>query len=245
MFSKDLLSFIQPLGAASSSGDVEKQAAQIASDLGFYFCSSVSRDVSDVLHPDIKVFHSYPSEWETIYHEKGYFFSDPANSKQTLEQPLYRWDSQGSSEVLDSARDFGIFNGVTCSLRDRHFICSISFAAGLNDLSDDMLVGAQFIAPYIANALIRTSTRPAADDALNPLSERERECLSWVSEGKTSWEISVILAISERTVLFHLSNVQKKLQTCSRAHSVAKATMLGLLDADLTTIDPFLDNTQP
>ena len=50
---------------------------------------------------------------------------------------------------------------------------------------------------------------------------------------------AVIMSISERTVLFHLSNIQQKLQTTSRAHSVAKAAILGLLNADLFSGDPF------
>ena len=51
---------------------------------------------------------------------------------------------------------------------------------------------------------------------------RESECITWASEGKTSWEISRILNISESTVNFHLSNFVKKSQSVNRQQAIAK-----------------------
>jgi DNA-binding CsgD family transcriptional regulator len=47
--------------------------------------------------------------------------------------------------------------------------------------------------------------------------------------GKTNWEISLILNISERTVKFHIQNTMEKLQASSRAHAVAIALGEGLI----------------
>lgn len=35
--------------------------------------------------------------------------------------------------------------------------------------------------------------------------------MKWVAEGKTNWEISIILKVSLNTVKFHLKNVYQKL----------------------------------
>ena len=35
--------------------------------------------------------------------------------------------------------------------------------------------------------------------------------MRWVAEGKTNWEISVILGVSLNTVKFHLKNIYEKL----------------------------------
>jgi DNA-binding CsgD family transcriptional regulator len=43
------------------------------------------------------------------------------------------------------------------------------------------------------------------------ISVREKEVLNWLQQGKTSWDISVILGISERTVNYHVYNVMRKL----------------------------------
>ncbi|WP_225131425.1 MULTISPECIES: LuxR C-terminal-related transcriptional regulator [unclassified Bradyrhizobium] len=48
------------------------------------------------------------------------------------------------------------------------------------------------------------------------LSERERQCLRWIEEGKSSWAIGVILNVSENTVNFHVKNARRKLETSSR-----------------------------
>jgi DNA-binding CsgD family transcriptional regulator len=55
------------------------------------------------------------------------------------------------------------------------------------------------------------------------LSEREREVLNWLNHGKTSWDISVILNISERTVNYHVGNIIRKLGVSSRVHAVSEA----------------------
>lgn len=55
------------------------------------------------------------------------------------------------------------------------------------------------------------------------LSEREKEVLGWLKQGKTSWAISVILNISERTVNYHVGNILRKLGVCNRTHAVAES----------------------
>lgn len=50
-----------------------------------------------------------------------------------------------------------------------------------------------------------------------------------VEEGKSSWEIGVILRVSENTVNFHLKNAMRKLETNSRTHCLAKAIRPGLI----------------
>ncbi|MBQ4812668.1 hypothetical protein A7985_21085 [Pseudoalteromonas luteoviolacea] len=54
------------------------------------------------------------------------------------------------------------------------------------------------------------------------ITKRERDCILWASEGKTSWEISQILGISERTVNFHLSNCIEKTNSANRQQAIVK-----------------------
>jgi len=65
--------------------------------------------------------------------------------------------------------------------------------------------------------------REQASMPKNELTERELECLRWTASGKTSWEISIILSISESTVIFHIKNAIEKLQVTNRSQAVAKA----------------------
>jgi DNA-binding CsgD family transcriptional regulator len=61
------------------------------------------------------------------------------------------------------------------------------------------------------------------------LSVREKDCLRWRATGKSDWEISQILAISERTVKFHLESSRAKLGATNTLHAVAKAMSRGLI----------------
>jgi LuxR family transcriptional regulator, quorum-sensing system regulator BjaR1 len=73
------------------------------------------------------------------------------------------------------------------------------------------------------------------NDAMQPdstqrrprLTSRERECLRWCSLGKTNWEISRILGLSERTVEHYLARVNRKLGTATRIQAVAVAKVQG------------------
>ena len=58
-----------------------------------------------------------------------------------------------------------------------------------------------------------------------------RQCLRWAAIGKTSWETSRILGLSESTVNFHLRNACERLGVRGRRAAVAKALQEKLLDA--------------
>ena len=83
--------------------------------------------------------------------------------------------------------------------------------------------------PHLHQAMAACG-RPVPTSA--PLTPRELEVLNWVQAGKSNWDISVILSISERTVKFHLGNICSKLGASTRAHAVAIALQHGLLPVD-------------
>jgi DNA-binding CsgD family transcriptional regulator len=62
------------------------------------------------------------------------------------------------------------------------------------------------------------------------LSARELDCLKWTAAGKTAWEASIILGISERTVRFHLNAAREKLNCATTTQAVAKAVANHLID---------------
>ncbi len=53
------------------------------------------------------------------------------------------------------------------------------------------------------------------------LTVRERDVLRFVAQGKTDWEIGIILSVSETTARFHADNARRKLGAVNRAHAVA------------------------
>jgi len=63
----------------------------------------------------------------------------------------------------------------------------------------------------------RGSSQRVSDNALAQLTEREREVLRWVAEGKRNREIATILGLSSRTVGKHLERVFEKLGVETRS----------------------------
>ncbi|WP_299003233.1 LuxR family transcriptional regulator [uncultured Shewanella sp.] len=81
---------------------------------------------------------------------------------------------------------------------------------------DAQLLFWQLLLPAIENCLIRITINSRDFQ----LTKRERECVLWAAANKTSWEISRILNISERTVHFHIQNCLQKSGANNRSHLI-------------------------
>jgi DNA-binding CsgD family transcriptional regulator len=68
-----------------------------------------------------------------------------------------------------------------------------------------------------------TSSGAAAAEDIGALSQRERETLYWLTEGKTNEEIATILGISLATVKTHLAHIYAKLDVDSRTAACRRA----------------------
>lgn len=87
----------------------------------------------------------------------------------------------------------------------------------------------ELLMAVLRNVLERAPARKAAPGPTVQMTEREKEIIKLVSQGKTSLEIAQILAISERTTNFHIGNVMKKLNVTSRVQAAVIALSMGLL----------------
>lgn len=81
---------------------------------------------------------------------------------------------------------------------------------------------------YLHNHILRMNGHDSAEQIL--INAREIDCLKWTAEGKTAWEASVILGISERTVRFHLNSAREKLNCVTTTQAVAKAVAAKLIE---------------
>jgi DNA-binding NarL/FixJ family response regulator len=91
--------------------------------------------------------------------------------------------------------------------------------------------GEAIFAPAIAQRLINffASPRPPVPPQTFPeLTEREREVLTLIAQGRGNMEIADRLGLSEKTVRNHVSNIFNKLQVADRAHAIVKAREAGL-----------------
>ena len=170
--------------------------------------------------------------------------SEPRIQQAKLWLPSVAWNSLGKSSydlppsMRASARkklmltgEFGLHSGITVPIRAPGLDWSvITFSASLRTPPKE-LVPLLLNATYFASCLQTAFWRMQDNDgtAETPLSDRERECLRRSALGKTSWEISLIEHISERTVNFHLYRAASKLGVRGRRAAVAQALARGLI----------------
>jgi DNA-binding CsgD family transcriptional regulator len=71
--------------------------------------------------------------------------------------------------------------------------------------------------------------RGGADAARVTLTQRQKDCLEWLRDGKTYWEIGQILTLSERTVKYHVQEACRALGARTRQQALVEAAIMGLL----------------
>ena len=91
--------------------------------------------------------------------------------------------------------------------------------------------GKAIFSPAIAVRLIDFVAAPKPDavpDAFPELTEREREILDLIAQGKSNADIANQLVLSPNTVRNYVSNIFSKLQVADRAHAILLARDAGL-----------------
>ena len=92
------------------------------------------------------------------------------------------------------------------------------------------LRGKIFVTPLLAGEFMqRTKERTTRRDESTRLTERQREILQLLAEGKSAKEIATVLNISSRTVEFHKYRIMKDLGLKSAAELVHYAVRHGII----------------
>lgn len=177
---------------------------------------------------------SYPEDWVQLYSLKEWHKIDPLQIDTFKRFNLQYWADifkryDPPREMKYVADDFGIRDGYVHGVKglngDRASTFFLSGETVRREIRTEAIL--RLIIPHLHQALLRISR---SDQRRAPLSQREREVLKWCSKGKTNWEISMILKISERTVAFHIANAMQKLNASTRTHAVAIALDLGVVE---------------
>ncbi|HLI99884.1 MAG TPA: LuxR family transcriptional regulator [Bradyrhizobium sp.] len=184
---------------------------------------------------DLTVANGWPAEWFEVYTRENFSAMDPvprygAATLQPFEWSEARYDKDSDPAahlVMTRATEFRLMDGYCIPMHYDDGGAMISLATEHLNLDPAAKSAIQLIGIYAHNR-IRSLARPRRDKR-DVLTARECEVLRWAAGGKTSWEISVILRISERTVKFHLLEASRKLNAVNRTSAVAKALTSGLI----------------
>lgn len=182
---------------------------------------------------------AYPTGWRDRYLDQRYVHIDPVVRRIKRDLSPFLWSEaatfaqeEHSNEVkrmFGEAGEFRLRAGLAVPLITLEgSAATVSLGGEAVDLPPEARGMIAMISTFaIALAIdLRDRERKRMRAKLTP---REVECLKWAADGKTEWEISAILNVSEHTADKHLANASRKLGAANRAQAVANAIRWGLI----------------
>ncbi|MES3023665.1 MAG: helix-turn-helix transcriptional regulator [Pseudomonadota bacterium] len=172
------------------------------------------------------------------------YFEPLRDGEGRLDSPLMkRWRETQEPQFFQSGRDdhaypddwvrlfnkYDLRNTIADGVLDVGGVFSSFFIVSRipGEIGPDHAFLLKLLTPHLHFALARVLTtveeyQGKLGRTRKALSERQREILHWLHEGKTNWEIAKILNLSELNVKYHIDQIFLKLEVRSRAQAVAK-----------------------
>lgn len=186
------------------------------------------------------VVSTMPDPWHTRYFERGYVFRDPIVQRLHADHTPFTWND--AYQTCQEPDDVKVIKGESSEFGLREgFVVPIALLGGLRmafsfgapsfDAEPEALTTLAFVTNVAAARLMDLAAPLSVGPkgALPPLTGRERDCLSWSAEGKTDWEIGVILGIAVPTVRKHLASARDKLDALNKYHAISIGFRTGLI----------------
>jgi LuxR family quorum-sensing system transcriptional regulator CciR len=189
---------------------------------------------------------SYHPDWIEILIGNRFFVDDPIHAASAKTAVGFLWSDVGKminltdrqKAILESARKYGLADGFTVPVHvpgEYQGTCSFG-ARSLEHLAPDALPRAQLAGTFAfeaARRIIRAKQLDQIKGDVPQLTERQLDCVTLVAMGKTDWEISRILGISEATAHEHVEAARKRYKVGKRTQLVIRA----LFDGQITFSD--------
>ena len=230
------------LVGATIKQDLTRVFDDVCDQFGFeYYCLKTNLRLRDGERRSLKI-TNYPAAWLRRYSDSGYARIDPAANHAidhvaaaSLEQLMAKAEHCALKKGFkDDAQDMGIGIGITMPLRSPYLTGFINFNCKNRDENKQFSNLAGSFSSKLCESLGQFCIGDDVIDGYHSLTLREKQVAFWGAYGKTAWETSMILGISQRTIIAHLINAMAKLQ-CSN-----KYQMLSRISAFIDS-DPALD----
>ncbi|MFM9829258.1 MAG: LuxR C-terminal-related transcriptional regulator [Sphingomonas sp.] len=141
-----------------------------------------------------------------------YAFSDFAGH----DDPSYGayWEAMSEADIADAVC-------ATAYGPDRQ-IASFHIGLPTRDVRPEDRLVLQTASSIVAEKMLAFGPDSGPPESPPELTARECDVMRLVADGKTDWEIGVILGVAESTARFHADNARRKLKAMNRAHAVAR-----------------------
>lgn len=183
----------------------------------------------------------FPDGYPEYYFENAWDTIDPILACALRARRPFLWNdavnegelSKPQINLLNECNDIGVYSGIAFPFHgpgNQLDILSISrrTAEAANEESLGLIhsISTQTWTRFLE--LTEESRFPKAEDIA--LTAREIEVLHWAKSGKSYSDIAEILAISRKTIEFHMSNAMNKLGASNKISAVVIAIHRGIID---------------
>jgi len=212
-----LAEIIHQVRSVQNQNQLSKLADSISLIVPHQFAASGTFDVSK---RQFRIGHSnYGDEHTHLYESQGYRWDPSIHLLESTQIGTVSsedlLDLEIPKEIINLKLDAGIKECLTVGVRGVLGVCTyFSFSNFDRRLLNKFRTMMQILGPHFHLAYMRATswTDPGQPSEKSlALTDREVEIMQWVAEGKTNWEISVILNVSLNTIKFHLKNIYQKL----------------------------------
>ncbi|WP_076927704.1 N-acyl-homoserine lactone dependent regulator BpsR2 [Burkholderia pseudomallei] len=206
-----------------------------AATLGYEYAAYGMRRPFPISNPPILMVSNYPARWQERYIEARFANIDGAVKAALGSDLPVTWSAPANaskSAFWAEALSFGIAHGWPSASRGADGAIGVLTLSRTQDPIDTAeKFRNESIVHWLANVAHASMAPflPAADEFDPDLTRRETDVLKWTADGKTAYEIALILSISESTVNFHVKNIVSKLGSTNKIQAVAKAALMGML----------------
>lgn len=226
------------IAECETSYDLLRFGKEFARARGFEFFSVIKLPNSgeDRLST-LSIINNWPPELISTYDQLNLLGTSPVIEALKASTRPYLWSianlakdrSEPAEQILELFESFGFSKGVYLPTQEPLGQRGAVSFAGTRPLPEEAeLMELGYVSNLLYERACAVKMQPNSSD--QGLSSRERECLQWTSEGKTSGEIAAILKLSEHTVNHYLSAACQKLGAVNRTHAVSKALRAHIID---------------
>ena len=230
----DVFEFIERVDNHVSIDGLLDDLLQVVAGYGFQHMIYTGLPVGDSSIAPLVKSNRFPQAWWDHYVESDYAKSDAVCQQVFSKVEPLVWSEvderftaiDGAARVAGEAAEHGLADGYVVPLFSRdEWLSVMSFGGADKLLLNPRDRGAINLMAIYTSSMIERRQRKQPGRAR--LSAREREVLLWTSAGKSCWEISVILNVSEQTVRFHTAQIRAKLNASNTTHAVVRALQHG------------------
>ncbi|MFN3847071.1 MAG: helix-turn-helix transcriptional regulator [Paracoccaceae bacterium] len=244
-----VLSLISRMAEAATVEDVWSIASDFYAQLGFSRANyGFTRffHMSNVGDPDDAIFLTTgTADYARFYFHNGFYARTPVYRWALANAGACTWSwvkdafesGQLTAEEMDAVRQnlaWGVVAGISISFpesstRSKGALGLIA-DKGISPDQVEAIWGARraeiLAVAHLMHLKITTLPQTAAKRSLT---ERQRQALEWVADGKTAQDVAVLMDVSAAMVEKHLRLAREALQVETTTQAVAKASLLNLI----------------